>query len=117
MRVVVNCLAMLRRLGQQLGPYLILEIFLPGGTVLALLLFLYKRKLSISSAAVRPGAEADEARNDYHRPIAAAHPVFRPPGATTAPGRTGLTFLLASGTTGLCTLRPGLSHEISMPRL
>ena len=35
---------MLRRLGQSLGPYLILEILLPGGTLLALLLFLYRRK-------------------------------------------------------------------------
>ena len=40
----MNRLAMLRRLAQELGPYLMLEILLPGGTLLALLLFLYRRK-------------------------------------------------------------------------
>src|SRR5437588_6293892 len=43
MRIVTSRLGMLRRLGRQLGPYLMLEILLPGGTVLALLLFLYRR--------------------------------------------------------------------------
>ncbi len=36
--------ALLRRFGQQFGPYLMLEILLPGGTLLALLLFLYQRR-------------------------------------------------------------------------
>src|SRR5438128_11822357 len=40
----MNRLAMLRRLAQELGPYLMLEILLPGGTLLALLLYLYRRK-------------------------------------------------------------------------
>ncbi len=44
MHIVMSRLGMLRRLGQSLGPYLILEILLPGGTLLALLLFLYRRK-------------------------------------------------------------------------
>ena len=34
----------LRRFGQKLGPYLMLEVLLPGGTLLALLLFLYQRR-------------------------------------------------------------------------
>jgi hypothetical protein len=33
-----------RRLLQAGGPYLLLELVLPGGTLLALLLFLYRRK-------------------------------------------------------------------------
>jgi hypothetical protein len=43
MEIVTGTLAMLRRWGQMLGPYLMLEILLPGGTLMALLLFLYRR--------------------------------------------------------------------------
>jgi hypothetical protein len=32
-----------RHIGRKLGPYVMLELFLPGGTLLALLLFLYRR--------------------------------------------------------------------------
>jgi hypothetical protein len=42
-QIVVGSLEMLSRLGRRLGPYLMLEILLPGGTLLALLLFLYRR--------------------------------------------------------------------------
>jgi hypothetical protein len=38
----------LRQLGAKVGPYLILEILLPGGSILALLLFLYQRRASMS---------------------------------------------------------------------
>ena len=44
MRIVTTWLGLLRRLGQTAGPYLLLEIVLPGGTLLALLLFLCQRK-------------------------------------------------------------------------
>jgi len=54
MEMVMNSLGILRRLGQKLGPYLMLEILLPGGTLLALLLFLYqRRKLNIRGLAQR----------------------------------------------------------------
>jgi hypothetical protein len=54
MPIVMSRLGMLRRLGQELGPYLMLEILLPGGTVLALLLFLYRRsELDIGSRVSR----------------------------------------------------------------
>ena len=43
MRIVVRWLELLRRFGREAGPYLLLEIFLPGGTLLALLLFLCRR--------------------------------------------------------------------------
>lgn len=36
--------AWLRRLVQDFGPYLVLEIVMPGGTLLALWLFLYRRR-------------------------------------------------------------------------
>jgi hypothetical protein len=34
---------MLRRFAQKLGPYLLLEMLLPGGTLLGLLLFVWRR--------------------------------------------------------------------------
>lgn len=43
MQVVMRHLESLGRIGHRLGPYLVLEILLPGGTLLALLLFLYQR--------------------------------------------------------------------------
>ena len=44
MHIFVSWLDILRKVGQKTGPYLILEILLPGGTLLALLLFLYRRR-------------------------------------------------------------------------
>ena len=43
MQNAVNGLRMLRRIGQNAGPYILLEVLLPGGTLFALLLFLYRR--------------------------------------------------------------------------
>jgi len=48
-QTIVSALALLRRLGQTLGPYLMVEILLPGGTLLAFLLFLYRRRTAVSS--------------------------------------------------------------------
>ena len=44
MDIVRSSLAWLRRVGRTLGPYLMLELLMPGGTMLALLLFLYRRR-------------------------------------------------------------------------
>ena len=44
MQRVVDLLETLRRYGQKLGPYLMLEILLPGGSLFALALFLYQRR-------------------------------------------------------------------------
>ena len=41
---VMESLGLLRRVVQNFGPYLVLEIVMPGGTLLALLLFLYRRR-------------------------------------------------------------------------
>jgi hypothetical protein len=43
MKNVGRAFGFLRRIGPRLGPYVILEIFMPGGTLLALLLFWYRR--------------------------------------------------------------------------
>ncbi len=54
MQIVMSWLGQLRRIGQKAGPYLILEMLLPGGTMLALLLFLYQhKKLDIGRRAQR----------------------------------------------------------------
>jgi hypothetical protein len=36
----------LRRWGLAFGPYLMLEILLPGGTLIAFLLYLYRRRMA-----------------------------------------------------------------------
>ena len=52
MQTVVNSLLFLRRWAQVLGPYLLLELLVPGGSLLALTLFLY-RKGKLGGGAVR----------------------------------------------------------------
>ena len=55
MQRVVDLLETLRRYGQKLGPDLMLEILLPGGSLFALALFLYqRRKAGIGRAAPWP---------------------------------------------------------------
>ena len=50
MQTIINSLLFLRRWAQALGPYLLLELLLPGGTLLALMLFLYRNgKLGVGA--------------------------------------------------------------------
>ncbi len=57
MQIVLIGLEILQRAGRKLGPYLLLEILLPGGTLLALLLFLYRRnRLPAGTNAPRAAA-------------------------------------------------------------
>jgi hypothetical protein len=57
MQMIVNVLELLRRFGQRFGPYLLLEIVLPGGTLFALLLFVYqRRKINILGPDVEFGS-------------------------------------------------------------
>jgi hypothetical protein len=44
MQCVVRSVGVTWELARRLGPYLMLEILLPGGTLLALLLYLYRRR-------------------------------------------------------------------------
>ena len=41
-----------RNLAQKAGPYLLLEILLPGGTLFALLLFAYQRKQALPAVVI-----------------------------------------------------------------
>jgi len=43
MQIIMSWLGILRRFGQKAGPYLLLEMLLPGGTLLALLLLVSDR--------------------------------------------------------------------------
>ena len=43
-RTLIGQLEPLYRSGAKLGPYVLLELLLPGGTLFALLLFLYQRR-------------------------------------------------------------------------
>ncbi len=52
MQMVTRILEMLRLWGQKLRPYLMLVILLPGGILLALLLFLYRRRSTVLSPAL-----------------------------------------------------------------
>jgi len=42
MELVITVLTAVRRAVQRFGPYLVVEILLPGGTLVALLLLLYR---------------------------------------------------------------------------
>ena len=61
MEIVMVGLEILRRALRRCGPYLFVEIVMPGGTLLALLIYLYRRQamknevstMSISRAANR----------------------------------------------------------------
>jgi hypothetical protein len=44
MQAVMRSLGSLRRFVEALGPYLLLELLLPGGTLFAVLLFVYQRR-------------------------------------------------------------------------
>lgn len=44
MKTLANGLERVGGWVQKLGPYVLLEVLLPGGTLLALLLFLYRRR-------------------------------------------------------------------------
>ena len=43
MQFVIDLLELLRRFGAKVGPYFLVELLLPGGTLFALLLFLHQR--------------------------------------------------------------------------
>ena len=52
MEMLIVGLELLRRWVPRLGPYVLVEIVLPGGTLLALLLYLYRR----GNSSIRQGS-------------------------------------------------------------
>lgn len=85
MQTVTNWLGILRRLGQKAGPYLLLEMLLPGGTLLALLLFLYRsRKSGIDGGSPRAVAVAMRTlANVFEQPILVPLPMKQGPRRST----------------------------------
>ena len=66
-REVIRSLGMWRQLVYKLGPYLLLEALMPGGTLLAVLLFLYRgRKPNIGGDAHGPALVATRAACHSH---------------------------------------------------
>ena len=64
---VMSSLGMLRRVVVKLGPYFMLEALLPGGTLLALLLFLYRGR------KVYPGSDMPGKRLGGKRAVCRNH--------------------------------------------
>ena len=54
MQTVAYVQTLLRDWARTFGPYLLLEVLLPGGTLLALLLFLYRRGPLVQRAGPVP---------------------------------------------------------------
>ena len=50
MEIIIAIIEIVRRLARGVGPYLLVEIVLPGGSLLALALFLYRRRESFLNA-------------------------------------------------------------------
>jgi hypothetical protein len=84
----MGVLAMLGRLGQKLGPYLIIELLLPGGSLVALLLFLHergwllraKRALLAGFATIRSIPALEPAlQPSYARPPQKSKSIWRQP--------------------------------------
>jgi hypothetical protein len=55
MQTVANLLEVVRAWMRRLGPYVLLEMLLPGGTLFALLLFLYRRGRLLRGATETTG--------------------------------------------------------------
>ena len=54
MQTAVIAFEALCRLGRRFGPYLLVEMVMPGGTLFALLLYLYRRRKPADILAVSP---------------------------------------------------------------
>jgi hypothetical protein len=57
MEIVLAIIEIVRRLARDMGPYLLVEILLPGGSLLALALWLYRRRESLTAVSISPTAK------------------------------------------------------------
>jgi hypothetical protein len=76
LRALIGQFDSLYRSGAKLGPYVLLELLLPGGTLFALLLFLYqRRKLNAPSLPTLIGVASPPAlMSTLARPFLALRP-------------------------------------------
>jgi hypothetical protein len=75
MEVLTSTVEMVRQFLSRFGPYFIVEILLPGGTLLALLLYLYRRrKFGTGHHSFRPAIAASRALAQTGREYLNARP-------------------------------------------
>ena len=75
-RILTGQFEPLCRFGAKLGPYVLVELLLPGGTLFALLLFLYQRwKLNAGSLPTRIGSAS---RHELMSPLGRGVPAMQP---------------------------------------
>jgi len=84
MQIAVSGLKTLRRVGRKAGPYIMLEMLLPGGTLFALLFFLYRRReCGIGWApSRRPAAAMRTLGGGLDKPTQASIPTLEPQRST-----------------------------------
>jgi hypothetical protein len=73
MQMLIAGFELLRRLARTFGPYVMLEMLLPGGTLIALLLFIYRRG-GLHQEIVLPVTRSCAAfLSAPHRPVSDRH--------------------------------------------
>lgn len=68
MKNVIDLLQPLRRFGVKLGPYVLMELLLPGGTLFALLLFLHRRSRQTAEILRPAGVTPCAGQHGLRRP-------------------------------------------------
>ncbi len=70
MQFVIDLFELLRRFGAKVGPYVLVELLLPGGTLFALLLFLHQRlKANAGTFATRLASPPALVSTLYEAPL------------------------------------------------
>jgi len=70
--IVMVVWEMVRRWLLAIGPYVIVEVVLPGGTLLALCLYLYRRRQLAAAKNVTDDVDSSTRRSTRGSPVAAA---------------------------------------------
>jgi len=72
MELIMIGLGILRRWLLAIGPYALVEVVLPGGTLLALGLYLYRRRQLAAAKNVTDDVDSGTRRSTTGSPVAAA---------------------------------------------
>ena len=100
---------------RKLGPYVLLELLLPGGTLFALALFLYRRPASVMAYAARTRGVLRRAWARLRRSIARRRSIGRTDECVARRGETRLT---ATGPRArACARRPAFHGRSAWWRL
>jgi hypothetical protein len=96
----LQLLEMFKESTRKLGPYVLLELLLPGGTLFALALFVFTRKESLATQAKRAGAAVGRVLTDVRDRLARAAGIVLPD--ECARRRAGVRFGLHRRYSGAC---------------